>query len=66
MASGVVLPGALSDDLSGRALDHIKDVVAGWFDDVPRGNHVRLLVKLDGGLACASAQSFENGNALDD
>ena len=70
MASGVVVPEALGDDLAGRALDHIKNVPADWLDDISRGkrrgNHVRLLVELGSGLTCTCAQPFENDNALGD
>ena len=70
MTSGVVVAQTLCDDLSGRALDHIKDVVTSWFHDVSRGkrrsDHIRLLVKLGSGPACALAQPFKNGAALRD
>ena len=70
MTSGVVVAETLSDDLAGRALDHIKGVVAAWLDDISRGkrrcDHVRLLVELVSGLTCTCAQPVENGDALGD
>lgn len=70
MVSGVVVPEAFGDDLAGRALDHIKDVVAAWLDDVSQGkrrcDHVRFLIELLSGLTGTCAQPLENGDALGD